>query len=107
MKKTLILIFITICLLSALSACGQTGSESQAEAETNTASSEQVISGIVNRLDDYLVLLDSNEQYHTFDFGEDIDPASLEEGDSVTVTYTGTLDSEDPYPVAVSITKED
>ena len=40
-----------------------------------------------------------------FDFGEDVDSSSLEEGDRVTVSYTGQLGSEDPAPVAVSIEK--
>ena len=30
---------------------------------------------------------------------------SLEEGDRVTVTYTGTLDNEDPSPVAVAVSE--
>ena len=29
----------------------------------------------------------------------------LEEGDRVTVTYTGTLDNEDPSPVAVAVSE--
>ncbi len=32
---------------------------------------------------------------------------AVEEGDSVTVTYTGELGSEDPVPVAVAVEKED
>lgn len=40
-------------------------------------------------------------------FGEDVDQGRLEEGDSVTVTYTGELGSEDPVPVAVSVEKTD
>ena len=35
------------------------------------------------------------------------DQGRLEEGDSVTVTYTGELGSEDPVPVAVSVEKTD
>ena len=53
------------------------------------------------------MLLTEDETYAVFDFGEDVDPAELEEGDSVTVTYTGELGSEDPAPVAVSITKSE
>jgi len=44
---------------------------------------------------------------YIFDFGEDVDQGRLEEGDSVTVTYTGELGSEDPVPVAVSVEKTD
>ena len=60
---------------------------------------------MVNRLDDYLVLLTDDGEYMVFDFGEDVDSSSLEEGDRVTVSYTGQLGSEDPAPVAVSIEK--
>ena len=66
---------------------------------------EQTISGIVNRFGDYLVLLDGDDEYRIFDFGEGVDKSKLEEGDKVTVTYTGELGSEDPAPVAVSIQK--
>ena len=79
-----------------------TGTDTGADAEETAA-----ISGVVNRLDDYLVLLTDDGEYMVFDFGEDVDPAELEEGDSVTVTYTGELGSEDPAPVAVSITKSE
>lgn len=51
------------------------------------------------------MLLDSDGEYHIFDFGEDVDQSSLEEGDRVTVTYTGTLDNEDPSPVAVAVSE--
>ena len=78
------------------------GKDTGADAEETAA-----ISGVVNRLDDYLVLLTEDKTYAVFDFCEDVDPAELEEGDSVTVTYTGELGSEDPAPVAVSITKSE
>ena len=77
-----------------------TGTDTGADAEETAA-----ISGVVNRLDDYLVLLTDDGEYMVFDFGEDVDSSSLEEGDRVTVSYTGQLGSEDPAPVAVSIEK--
>ena len=77
-----------------------TGTDTGADAEETAA-----ISGVVNRLDDYLVLLTDDGEYMVFDFGEDVDFSSLEEGDRVTVSYTGQLGSEDPAPVAVSIEK--
>lgn len=77
----------------------------QTEDGKDTAAEEQTISGIINRLGEYLVLLDENSEYHIFDFDEAVDLSGLEEGDSVTVTYTGTLDSDDPAPVAISIEK--
>ena len=77
-----------------------TGTDTGADAEETAA-----ISGVVNRLDDYLVLLTDDGEYMVFDFGEDVDSSSVEEGDRVTVSYTGQLGSEDPAPVAVSIEK--
>ena len=85
-----------------------TGTDSTSETGTDTGADAEetaAISGVVNRLDDYLVLLTDDGEYMVFDFGEDVDSSSLEEGDRVTVSYTGQLGSEDPAPVAVSIEK--
>lgn len=101
MKKVLIGTLLTICLLGVLTACGQKTTDT----EETPAAQEQTIQGIVNQVGDYLVLLDGDDEYRIFDFGEDVDPSALEEGDRVTVTYTGTLGSEDPAPVAVAIEK--
>lgn len=101
MKKMMTLL-LTVCLVLSLAACG--GEKKQAdggEEETKT------ISGVVNQLDEYLVLLDSDGEYHIFDFGKDVDQSKLEEGENVTVTYTGTLDNSDPSPVAVSVVASD
>ena len=123
MKKILLLALTMLCLLASLTACGgqkgtanqqdDTATDTTTDTTTDTASDtasdttteEQTISGIVNRLGEFLVLLDDNGDYHTFDFGIDVDPSGLEEGDSVTVTYNGTLDSEDSTPVAIDIEK--
>ena len=85
-----------------------TGTDSTSDTGTDTgadAEGTDAISGVVDRLDDYLVLLTDDGEYMVFDFGEDVDSSSLEEGDRVTVSYTGQLGSEDPAPVAVSIEK--
>lgn len=120
MKK----IFCTVlmlCLVLSLAACGQSASnnssapgstpessvpESSMPESAGTEETEtQTISGIVNRLGNYLVLLDDQDNYLIFDFGEDVDSSTLAEGDRVTVTYTGDLGSENPAPVAVAIQK--
>jgi hypothetical protein len=92
-----------------LTACGQKDAGKQEDAAEvpaeDSAEETQTISGVINRLDDYLVLLDDSAEYHVFDFGEEVDKASLEEGDSVNITYTGTLDSENPSPVAIAVEK--
>lgn len=105
-----------LCLVLSLAACGQTNSnnssnstpsstpESSVPESSSTEESEvQTISGIVNRLDSYLVLLDDEGNYLVFDFGDEVDQSTLAEGDRVTVTYTGELGSENPAPVAVDI----
>ena len=96
MKRAISALLAALMLLT-LTACGGNGKKQDAGESTAT------VSGYVNRLDDYLVLLTDDEEYAVFDFGEDVDPAALEEGDRVTVTYTGELGSEDPAPVAVAI----
>ena len=97
--KKMVTLLLTVCLVLSLAACG--GEKKQAD----EAEDQKTISGVVNQLGSYLVLLDSDGEYHIFDFGEDVDQSSLEEGDRVTVTYTGTLDNEDPSPVDVAITQ--
>lgn len=97
--EKIVTLLLTVCLVLSLAACG--GEKKQAD----EAEDQKTISGVVNQLGSYLVLLDSDGEYHIFDFGEDVDQSSLEEGDRVTVTYTGTLDNEDPSPVAVAVTE--
>ena len=113
--KRVFSLLLAACLVLGLSACSQKGqkapdqnSSAQVSSEQSgkdQSETEQVITGVVNRLDDYLVLLDENGEYLVFDFGVDVDPTGLEEGDSVTVHYNGELGNEDEPPVAVSIDK--
>ena len=103
MKKILIFTLAAVCLLALLTACGQKNGGGRTDSGADAES--QTISGIVNRLDSYLVLLDDEGNYLVFDFGDDVDQKALAEGDRVTVTYTGELGSENPAPVAVAIQK--
>lgn len=124
MKRMLAFVMM-LCLMLSLAACGQKDSgkqetagtdettvEEQAEqpagddagaGEETAAQEEKTIEGIVNRVGDYLVLLDNDGEYRIFDFDSELDPSKLTEGDQVTVTYTGELGSEDPAPVAILI----
>lgn len=104
MKKILIFTLAAVCLLALLTACGQKNGDGRTDSGADAES--QTISGTVNRIGSYLVLLDGENEYRKFDFGEDVDPDTLEEGDQVTVTYTGDLEQEDPLPVAIAIEKE-
>ena len=112
MKKALALI-LSFAVVLTLAACGSNSDPSgngDAAVSGTTDSTEEAtatVSGVVNRLGDFLVLLTEDDTYALFDFGEGVDPDALEEGDSVTVTYTGELGSEDPVPVAVAVEKED
>ena len=103
MRRLLTGILAALMLLT-LAACvsGKTDAGSGGKKEDSAT-----VSGVVNRMGDFLVLLTEDGAYQVFDFGEDVDQESLEEGDSVTVTYTGELGSEDPAPVAVSVEKTD
>lgn len=127
--KRMLAFALMLCLMLSLAACGQKDSGKQetagqdqttveeqanqpadndAEAQeegADAAQEEQTIEGVVNKVDDYLVLLDNDGEYRIFDFDAELDPSKLAEGDQVTVTYTGELGSEDPAPVAILIQK--
>lgn len=132
MKKLVFTTLLMLCLVLSLAACGQNKSNTNSTPgsmpessmsdgsmpdspmpdssmpdssmpEGSDAEEAEAISGIVNRLDSYLVLLDDEGNYLVFDFGDDVDQKALAEGDRVTVTYTGELGSENPAPVAVDI----
>lgn len=76
-----------------------------APAETGTPNEEEhAVSGVVNKLGDFLTLL-VDDEYHIFDFAKDLNTGGVNEGDEVTVVYTGTLDDENTPPVAIEITK--
>ena len=132
--KRMIAFALMLCLMLSLAACGQKdsgkqddadqdkttveeqadqpmdnetdASQAQDDQESGDAQEEKTISGVVNKVDDYLVLLDNDGEYRIFDFDKELDPSKFAEGDKVTVTYTGELGSEDPAPVAVLIQKD-
>ena len=124
MKRTAAVLLLGAMVLS-LAACGKTAklpstpvpaetaaaeestapAEETAPAETGSPNEEEhAISGIINRMDDYLVLL-ANDEYQVFDLGKGVSTAGLQEGDEVTVVYTGTLGDEKMPPVAIEIAK--
>ena len=113
MKRAASLLLLGAMLLS-LAACGKPA----APAETTPAETapveetaapndaeEHAVSGIVNRLGDYLTLL-ADDEYLVFDLGEGVSTEGLEEGDQVTVVYTGDLGSEETPPVVTQIAKD-
>lgn len=76
-----------------------------APAETGTPNEEEhAVSGVVNKLEDYLVLV-VGDDYQVFDFAKDLKVDGINEGDEVTVVYTGTLGDEKTPPVVIEIAK--
>ena len=65
---------------------------------------EHAVSGVVNKLEDYLVLV-VGDDYQVFDFAKDLKVDGINEGDEVTVVYTGTLGDEKTPPVVIEIAK--
>ena len=118
MKRTASLLLLGAMLLS-LAACGKPAAPAETAptetAPTETApveetaapndAEEHAVSGIVNRLGDYLTLL-ADDEYLVFDLGEGVSTEGLEEGDQVTVVYTGDLGSEETPPVVTQIAKD-
>ena len=113
MKRTAAVLLVGVMALS-LAACGKTAAPAET-APTETApveetaapndAEEHAVSGIVNRLGDYLTLL-ADDEYLVFDLGEGVSTEGLEEGDQVTVVYTGDLGSEETPPVVTQIAKD-
>ena len=112
MKRTASLLLGAMLL--SLAACGKPAAPAET-APTETApveetaapndAEEHAVSGIVNRLGDYLTLL-ADDEYLVFDLGEGVSTEGLEEGDQVTVVYTGDLGSEETPPVVTQIAKD-
>jgi hypothetical protein len=94
-----------------LTACGsgREAGNSAAPQSSPTAAAEntatQVVHGIINKIDSYLVLLTEDEEYQIMDYGEGIVMDGFSEGDSVDVTYTGQLGDENATPVITAIEK--
>lgn len=108
--KRIAAILLSATLLLSLTACkkGEAPSTSQPK-NTETAveeTQEKTVSGVINRIGDFLVLLTDDGEYQIFDFDKEVDPSSFAEGDRVGVTYTGVLGDENATPVAVVIMKE-
>ena len=93
------------CLLLVLAGCQNTPPPATPSAPAGEEAHGLSIHGTVNRLGDFLVLLSDEGEYLVFDLGAEVETDEIQEGDTVTVTYTGTLGSEDPPPVAKAIVK--
>ena len=108
MIRTICMTMALLLLVTALTACGRTGKQTAAK-DTPAAGTEQAegktVKGIINKIDNYLMLLTEEEEYQVMDYGEGVTMDGFAEGDKVEVTYTGTLGSESSTPVIVAIEK--
>ena len=111
---------VGLTAIMALSSCSMLRqylpSNAESSSSSSTSGSQQnvethTLQGTLNQIDTdlkYLVLV-TEEGYFRFSFSDtDLDLSGLEPGDTVTITYTGTLDaeSEDVSAQLVSISKD-
>lgn len=110
MKRMICMMLALVLMVASLTACGLMGGEKKAEPQTSpTAAADKVegkmVHGIINKIDNYLVLLTEDGEYHVMDFGDGVTLDDFAEGDSVDVTYTGELGAEGTNPVIIAIEK--
>lgn len=110
MKKTFLLLACTALLAASLTACGSkpaentdTGaaSSSDSSSSSDSASAESKLSGTLDEKKDFMfVVTDEKGASYEFTFDASAKPEGLDdvsEGDSVTVTYKGTVSEADPF----------
>ena len=86
-----------LMLCALLTGCGRSGQAEPAGQE------EQTLSGVINRMDDFLVLLTDAGEYQVKDLGEGISLGGFAVGVSLSVSYSGRLGDEETPPVVSSI----
>lgn len=105
MKKTLMLFACTALLAASLTACGSKPAENKdtgsSASSSNSASAESTLSGTLDEKKDFMfVVTDEKGASYEFTFDASAKPEGLDdaaEGDSVTVTYKGTVSEADPF----------
>lgn len=105
MKKTLMLLACTALLAASLTACGSKPAENKdtgsSASSSDSASTESKLSGTLDEKKDFMfVVTDEKGASYEFTFDASAKPEGLDdaaEGDSVTVTYTGTISEADPF----------
>lgn len=105
MKKTLLLLACTALLAASLTACGSKPAENTdtdtGSSASDSASTESTLSGTLDEKKDFMfVVTDEKGAAYEFTFDASAKPEGLDdaaEGDSVTVTYTGTISEADPF----------
>lgn len=110
--KRIAAMFLGAALVLSLTACGrmeapEKASPSSSLAESGTVETKSAsVTGVINRIGDYLVLLTEKDEYQIFDFHQGLDITGFQEGDRVEVTYTGVLGDENATPVATQLVKK-
>ncbi|WP_418388059.1 hypothetical protein [Agathobaculum sp.] len=105
MKKTFLLLACTALLAASLTACGEGPAENTdtgaAASSSDSASAESKLSGTLDEKKDFMfVVTDEKGAAYEFTFDASAKPEGLDdvaEGDSVTVTYKGTVSEADPF----------
>lgn len=105
MKKTLMLLACTALLAASLTACGSGPAENKdtgsSASSSDSSSAESKLSGTLDEKKDFMfVVTDEKGAAYEFTFDASAKPEGLDdvsEGDSVTVTYKGTVSEADPF----------
>ena len=105
MKKTFLLLACTALLAASLTACGSQPAENKdtgsSASASDSASAESKLSGTLDEKKDFMfVVTDEKGAAYEFTFDASAKPEGLDavaEGDSVTVTYKGTVSEADPF----------
>lgn len=104
MKKTLMLLACTALLAASLTACGSKPAEKTdtgSASSSDSATAESKLSGTLDEKKDFMfVVTDEKGAAYEFTFDASAKPEGLDdvsEGDSVTVTYKGTVSEADPF----------
>lgn len=104
MKKTFLLLACTALLAASLTACGSKPAENTdtgSASSSDSATAESKLSGTLDEKKDFMfVVTDEKGASYEFTFDASAKPEGLDdvsEGDSVTVTYTGTVSEADPF----------
>ena len=110
MKRKNCLVLTLVLGVFALSACGKADSGKKADDGSSQPQStekveEKKVSGIINRMGDYLMLLTGDGEYQVMDYGKGVSVDGFAEGDSVEITYTGELGVDGAAPVITAISK--
>ena len=114
MKKTLMLLACTALLAASLTACGSKPAENTdtgSASSSDSASAESKLSGTLDEKKDFMfVVTDEKGAAYEFTFDASAKPEGLDDvsvGDSVTVTYTGTVSEADPFDGTVISVEKD